>query len=567
MEDDQDELEAEEQNEILPTELDLNSESTYTESVEGPALPPTVEILATFKQFKTSPQLSGTILNQEVLIALFSRYGDVLNVVIKKLTQSTGTGFPRGYCFVHYPDTPEGYESSLLAVRSLQNADVDGVNYRCLLSHKLEAHLAQLNYNFSDLKQDRPPEQQQQPEREKKKKKKGKIKEEKGKSEEEESIIGETEMERQRRVIEIIDTSRLSTDTQGLLNREAGTYWQTSSSSTLSSRHPSKYRQGQYPPLSHPSNPTVYHSSPTNAQLMRPQAVGAHPQVYSTSSLNYGAAPAPPTRYAPLRQGGGPTYDPSVHTRGAVVYRGVIQPDHTYIQHTHPQSLQQPLRIEDGYGDRYVHSHGHGGIPPQYSAPTHIINPSSRPAVVDRNRPVSPPSNVTQSIIMNERYYQSTEYRNYRSVDNGSVMTSPEYHNPAAPSAYAMSSGMMYPLYANAPYGSPPVQYSVRSMGGPHQQAWHQYASRANQGHSRGQQQQFNPSYANATFVTRRDEQYHHRFYCPPNPDGSVAYSLHSWEGGDTQTGTALTTSASNDTTVTREGEEEVEEDGEGEKG
>jgi cold-inducible RNA-binding protein len=108
----------------------------------------TSEIHVSFKQCE-----SRGFINEEILRALFSEYGDVTDVAIKKIKELQEMGGTRysGYAFVHYPSTEEGITASLKAVRGVQDLDIDGVNYRCFLSHKLTNRLQKLDYDLSDI--------------------------------------------------------------------------------------------------------------------------------------------------------------------------------------------------------------------------------------------------------------------------------------------------------------------------------------------------------------------------------------------------------------------------------
>jgi hypothetical protein len=668
----------------------------YQSQTEASPIPPrTAEIHVSFKQFEAN----GVAFDEAVLLALFSRYGNVLTVAIKKLKRSKDTDFSSGFGFVHYLDTPEGYECSLLAVRSLPNEDVDGVNYRCFLTHKLEAHLLKLNYDLRDLQENsgfmysnkispghngmnsntqlqlseastsvyipavsmaiasttehgltkkafgggknntKHQQNQQQRQKYNNPKQKSERQAEMGYYQAPQRNFGrsiESGAEGQRWVNGFVNTSRLFIATQGLFNSEAGVYGQSSTTSSVYIQEPYPPRSpqqhssvhmshghehasttlphapgaqivrssmhshspiqipvsgGYVYPTQHPTTQQDYsgrmnhpsidgpgsmqavsstqqlhnidvhgnvqtvvrqaqHSSQTAAQLMPVP----HSQAYSTSSVEYGAVPASPTRYAPLRQRGGPTYDPSVRTRGAVAYRGVVQQKQSYNQHPqqlHPyqhqqqaQPLQQlhPAETLERYGDRYVHSHGHGWSAPQHGGPMIMMDPSARSAVsthISSSHSVSP---HTQPLILDERYYSGT--------------IAPEFSNSTPLSAYAhMSPGQM--VYS--PYVSPAGQYSVVSplmnspMGSPmvgQHPYWYnqQCAPPGVQGHSYGhrQQQRFNSySYASTAFANRSgNEQHRHSTNTNSNTNSNTIINNNTITNSNTISNSSIKRSA-----------------------
>lgn len=84
------------------------------------------------------------LITEESLRVLFSTYGVVLDTSIKKSYIDESINRQCGYGFVHYSCSPEGIESALAAVAALNDTTIDGVCYKCSISHNLEKHLVDL---------------------------------------------------------------------------------------------------------------------------------------------------------------------------------------------------------------------------------------------------------------------------------------------------------------------------------------------------------------------------------------------------------------------------------------
>eukprot|EP01039_Chlorochromonas_danica_P007216 gene7216-7982_t len=84
------------------------------------------------------------LITEESLRVLFSAYGVVLDTSIKKSYIDESINRQCGYGFVHYSCSPEGIESALAAVAALNDTTIDGVCYKCSISHNLEKHLVDM---------------------------------------------------------------------------------------------------------------------------------------------------------------------------------------------------------------------------------------------------------------------------------------------------------------------------------------------------------------------------------------------------------------------------------------
>eukprot|EP01040_Poterioochromonas_malhamensis_P002156 gene2156-2297_t len=83
------------------------------------------------------------LVTETSLRVLFSKYGEVADVSIKKSTVDRALNRQSGYGFVHYPITPEGINAAFRAATELQDTTVDEVNYKSSLSHKLAGYIEQ----------------------------------------------------------------------------------------------------------------------------------------------------------------------------------------------------------------------------------------------------------------------------------------------------------------------------------------------------------------------------------------------------------------------------------------
>eukprot|EP01039_Chlorochromonas_danica_P006770 gene6770-7480_t len=81
------------------------------------------------------------LINEESLRILFSTYGVVLDVSIKKSYLDESINRQCGYGFVHFSANSEGLKNALAAVAALNDATIDGVCYKCSISHNLEKQL------------------------------------------------------------------------------------------------------------------------------------------------------------------------------------------------------------------------------------------------------------------------------------------------------------------------------------------------------------------------------------------------------------------------------------------
>jgi hypothetical protein len=77
----------------------------------------------------------------ESLQALFSSYGTVLDVSIKRSTIDKATKFQSGFGFIHYSSQREGIAAAFQAAKTLYDERIDNVNYTCKISHALEKFL------------------------------------------------------------------------------------------------------------------------------------------------------------------------------------------------------------------------------------------------------------------------------------------------------------------------------------------------------------------------------------------------------------------------------------------
>ena len=77
----------------------------------------------------------------ESLQALFSSYGTVLDVSIKRSTIDKSTKFQSGFGFIHYSSQQDGIAAAFQAAKTLYDERIENVNYTCKISHALEKFL------------------------------------------------------------------------------------------------------------------------------------------------------------------------------------------------------------------------------------------------------------------------------------------------------------------------------------------------------------------------------------------------------------------------------------------
>lgn len=81
---------------------------------------------------------TSRLVTEESLRALYSKYGRVLDVSIKKSMIDRDISRQSGYGFVHYELTKEGVVSAVAAAKELTDTTIDDVNYKSSISHNLK---------------------------------------------------------------------------------------------------------------------------------------------------------------------------------------------------------------------------------------------------------------------------------------------------------------------------------------------------------------------------------------------------------------------------------------------
>lgn len=84
------------------------------------------------------------IITEEILRNVFGEYGSIHDITIKKFEVDEKAKVQRGYGFVHFPASQEGVNAALKCAEELKDKAIDGIHYKCDISHKL---LRQLNIN------------------------------------------------------------------------------------------------------------------------------------------------------------------------------------------------------------------------------------------------------------------------------------------------------------------------------------------------------------------------------------------------------------------------------------
>ncbi|RYH00183.1 RNA-binding protein, partial [archaeon] len=103
-------------------------------------------------------------LTEQNLSQVFNRFGTVEEVRIKESSMDEYTGRQSGYCFIHYPASPEGVQSAFQAVSCMNNAVVDGILFNVEFSKNLLKQIAKNTANnapisFGYFQRNPPPAQ------------------------------------------------------------------------------------------------------------------------------------------------------------------------------------------------------------------------------------------------------------------------------------------------------------------------------------------------------------------------------------------------------------------------
>lgn len=78
------------------------------------------------------------VINEAVLRAVFEKFGSIGDVVVKQSKQDAVTGYQKGYAFVQFSNDVAGIEASYQAASQVNNAIINGVGYKCEVSHQTE---------------------------------------------------------------------------------------------------------------------------------------------------------------------------------------------------------------------------------------------------------------------------------------------------------------------------------------------------------------------------------------------------------------------------------------------
>lgn len=81
------------------------------------------------------------LISEATIRALFSLYGKVVDVALKKSQFDRNLRIQNGYGFVHYAMNQEGVQAAVNAVNSLHQVTIDKVTYDCSISHALKQYL------------------------------------------------------------------------------------------------------------------------------------------------------------------------------------------------------------------------------------------------------------------------------------------------------------------------------------------------------------------------------------------------------------------------------------------
>jgi RNA recognition motif-containing protein len=86
---------------------------------------------------------NSQVVTEASIREVFSQFGEVIDVCLKKSVIDQSMGEQNGYGFIHYPLTPEGINAALKASQTLCQVYVKNVLYDCCLTWNLEALIMQ----------------------------------------------------------------------------------------------------------------------------------------------------------------------------------------------------------------------------------------------------------------------------------------------------------------------------------------------------------------------------------------------------------------------------------------
>jgi len=87
------------------------------------------------------------IISEQFLRDIFGNFGNVLEIALKKTCVDPEMSVQNGYGFVHYPLTPEGINSALMAVQNLHQVTINQITFDCSVSNQLNQILMSMERN------------------------------------------------------------------------------------------------------------------------------------------------------------------------------------------------------------------------------------------------------------------------------------------------------------------------------------------------------------------------------------------------------------------------------------
>lgn len=85
------------------------------------------------------------IVNEHFIRDIFSNFGEVLEVSLKKMCVDAEMCIQNGYGFVHFPLSAEGIKSAFQAVEALHQVTINQISYDCSVSNQLRQVLSQMD--------------------------------------------------------------------------------------------------------------------------------------------------------------------------------------------------------------------------------------------------------------------------------------------------------------------------------------------------------------------------------------------------------------------------------------
>lgn len=113
-----------------------------------------MEAASIFVTFRTFDR----IVTEELLLSLFSSYGEVIDTTIRRMEPEKNGESIRGYGFVRFPLNENGVKSAFRATAEMSDIVIDNIHFKCKVSHSLEQDINTQSLNSLSLPPSKPPQ-------------------------------------------------------------------------------------------------------------------------------------------------------------------------------------------------------------------------------------------------------------------------------------------------------------------------------------------------------------------------------------------------------------------------